>query len=226
MELYELGGTGGRRYSVYSWRTRMALAHKGLAFESRPVAVSDKAAIAFSGQERVPILKDGERVVHDSWKIAEYLEATYPDRPLFGGDIGRSVTRIINAWADRTLIPLLFPALMLENVTRLAASDATHIRAQLEKATGRPLEELAAGRAGAVKAFARSLDPVRATLRSQPYLCGAAPAYADYIVFSLLQWPRVTSPDPILPADDAVAAWFDRLLDAHGGIGRAEPAAT
>jgi hypothetical protein len=27
--LWELGGRNDRRYSVFSWRTRMALAHKG-----------------------------------------------------------------------------------------------------------------------------------------------------------------------------------------------------
>ena len=32
--LYELGGVNDRRYSLYSWRARMALAHKGLEVES------------------------------------------------------------------------------------------------------------------------------------------------------------------------------------------------
>ena len=35
--LYETEGPGGRYFSLFSWRTRMALAHKGLAFESHPV---------------------------------------------------------------------------------------------------------------------------------------------------------------------------------------------
>jgi hypothetical protein len=50
--LFELGAANGRRYSQFSWRTRMALAHKGLDFETVPVRVSDKAAIAFSRAER------------------------------------------------------------------------------------------------------------------------------------------------------------------------------
>ena len=78
--LWELGGKDGRRYSLFSWRTRMALRHKRLAFETVPVCMSDKAAIAFSGGKTVPIVKDGETVVRDSWKIAEYLEARYPTR--------------------------------------------------------------------------------------------------------------------------------------------------
>ena len=79
MVLYELGAPGDLRYSQFSWRARMALALKGADVEFRPVAVSDKAAIAFSGQDKVPILVDGDRVVSDSWAIAEYLEAAIAD---------------------------------------------------------------------------------------------------------------------------------------------------
>src|SRR5437899_10410845 len=87
--LWELKGKGERRYSLFSWRTRMALRHKGLAFESKPVAMSDKAAIAFSGGKTVQVIKDGETVVRDSWKIAEQLEERHPDTPaLFGTAIG------------------------------------------------------------------------------------------------------------------------------------------
>jgi hypothetical protein len=43
--LFELHGLADRRYSQFSWRTRLALAHKGLDVDYRPVQVSDKAAI-------------------------------------------------------------------------------------------------------------------------------------------------------------------------------------
>ena len=61
--LWELKGRDGRRYSLFSWRTKMALKHKGLTFESQPLLISDKAAIAFSGGKTVPVIKDGETVV-------------------------------------------------------------------------------------------------------------------------------------------------------------------
>ena len=38
----------------------MALAHKGLAVETIPWRFTDKAALAFSGQERVPVIRDGD----------------------------------------------------------------------------------------------------------------------------------------------------------------------
>ena len=75
--LYELGGRDDRRYSLYSWRARMALAHKGLEFEARAVCMSDKAAIAFSGGKTVPVVRDGESVVRDSWTVS-YTHLTLP----------------------------------------------------------------------------------------------------------------------------------------------------
>ncbi|MFQ5955614.1 MAG: glutathione S-transferase N-terminal domain-containing protein [Kiloniellales bacterium] len=83
--LYELVGRDDRRFSPHCWRSRMALAHKGLDAERVAVKLTDKDKIAFSGQKLVPMLTDGDRTVADSWAIACYLEDTYPDRPsLFG----------------------------------------------------------------------------------------------------------------------------------------------
>ncbi len=95
------GADPARRFSPYCWRARLALAHKGLEVETLPWRFTDKAAIADSGQDRVPVLRDEARVVSDSWRITEYLEDAYPDRPsLFGGPGGRALARFVNAWAD------------------------------------------------------------------------------------------------------------------------------
>ena len=57
-------------------------------------------------------------------------------------------------------------------------------------------------------------------LRAQPWLGGAAPSYADYILFGTLQWPRCISRFEMLAADDPVLAWQERALDLYGGLGR------
>ena len=71
-----------------------------------------------------------------------------------------------------------------------------------------------ASRDKAVAGFRKSLDPLRLTLRTQPFLGGAAANYADYIVFGAFQWARVVSPFKLLDEDDPVYAWRERLLDA------------
>src|SRR5262249_20698849 len=113
LELWELGGRDDCRFSTFSWRTRLALHHKGLAFAVHPVAASDQAAIAFTGQGKVPILKHDGQIIADSWAIACYLERTCPNAPsLFGGPVGESLTQVFNLWADRELVPALVPYLM------------------------------------------------------------------------------------------------------------------
>ena len=224
--LYELKGTGGRLYSLFSWRTRMALAHKGLQFDSQPVPMSDKAALAFSGGKTVPVLRDGEAVVRDSWRIAEYLEATYPDAPsLFGGSVGHGLCQTFNVWADRTLVPAMLPVVVADIFERVDPLDTDFFRAMMEGFLKTKLEDALAGRDKAIERLGRALESLRAALKRQPFVCGAEPAYADYIVFSVFQWARVMSPHQILAGDDPLLAWRERVLDLHSGFARNVPVA-
>lgn len=221
MVLYELGGLRDCRYSLFSWRTRLALAHKGLDVEHRPVRVSDKAAIAFSGQTKVPILVDGEKVVPDSWRIAEHLEGAHGGLSLFGGTTGRGLARFVNSWADRQVVPAVALVVAPFVVECVDEADAAHIRTTMEKAFGRTLETMRAERDERLAQFRRVLDPVRATLRTQPYLCGDAPAYADYVLFSAFQWARVVGADEVLAEDDqTMRTWRERVLDLFDGLAR------
>ena len=92
IKLYELVGTDpSRPFSPFCWRTRMALAHKGLSAETIPWCFTEKGAIAPHGSKKVPVLLDGDHAVVNSWTIANHLEDRYPDRPsLFGGEGGRA----------------------------------------------------------------------------------------------------------------------------------------
>ncbi len=220
--LYELtGAEDDRRFSPYCWRSRLALAHKGLAVETRPWRFTEKDAIAFSGQGKVPVLMDGARTIADSWAIAVYLEETYPDRPsLFGGAAGQAVTHFVNAWADRVLVRGIAPLIVADIFSVLHEKDRAYFRASREKAFGATLEAMGADRDSRVNDFRRTLDPLRATLRAQPFLAGAAPGYADYIVFGTFQWARCTSRFALLASDDPIAAWVETLLDAFDGLAR------
>ena len=220
IELWELGGKGGRRYSLFSWRTRMALAHKGLAFQSHPVCLSDKAAIAFSNGKTVPVIRDGETVVRDSWKIAEHLEARYPQSTLFGGDIGRGVTHAFNTWVDRALIAPMMQVVAPDIHERVDPADEPYFRAMAERIAGKTLEELRAGQDEALKRLGRGLEPMQALLKRQAYVCGEAPAYADYILFSIFQWARIMSPHELLGPEDPLSAWRERVLDLFDGFAR------
>lgn len=219
--LYELSGLEDRRYSQFSWRTRLALAHKRLTAEYRPVRISDKAAIAFSGQLNVPILVDGETTVVDSWRIAEYLEDNFTEAPsLFGGAVGMGLARFVNGWVDRQVVPGAVPLIVCDVVDCLDVADAAHLRAFMEKTFRTTFEEMREQREQKKPAWKRLLDPARTALKAQPFLSGAAPAYADYILFSVFQWARIVSTFELLEADDPMSSWRERMLDLFDGMAR------
>ena len=224
--LYELEGKDGRRYSLFSWRTRMALRHKALDFESVPVLMSDKAAIAFSGGKTVPILKDGETVVRDSWKIAEHLESRHPAAPtLFGGEIGRGVTQAFNTWVDRTIVPAMLRVIVADIHERVAREDEEYFRQTMEKVLRMTLEESRAARDASVVQLGKLLAPLQEAFKRQAFMGGAKPAYADYILFSPLQWARVMSPHELLGPEDHLCRWREQVLDLFDGFARNVPLA-
>jgi glutathione S-transferase len=225
LKLFELVGTdAGRPFSPFCWRTRMALAHKGLGAESIPWCFTEKQAIAPHGSEKVPVLIDGDTSIADSWAIANYLEDRFPDRPsLFGGEGGRAMARMINWWGDVAVVGGLFPLIVADIPAHLKPVDAAYFRQSREARFGKPLEEIVAARDTSVESFRRALDPLRLTLRTQLYLGGAAPNYADYIVFGAFQWARVVSPFKLLADNDPVYAWREKLLDAFDSMARNSP---
>jgi glutathione S-transferase len=222
--LFDLAGADpNRRFSPYCWRVRMALAHKGLEVETVPWRFTDKAAIAFSGQGRVPVLVDGDNAVFDSWSIAQYLEMTYPEAPpLFGNAM--PATRFINAWADRTMLPAVASLILLDVFNELHEQDRDYFRSSRERAFGRTLEAVTEGREQRVIGFRQLIEPIRTVLKSQPFLAGENPGYADYIPFGVLQWARTISPFRLLVEEDPVFAWREKLLDLYGGLARHVPA--
>jgi glutathione S-transferase len=224
--LYDLAAADPeRRFSPYCWRTKLALAHKGLAVETIPWRFTEKDVIAFSGQGRVPVLVDGERTVFDSWTIANYLEDAYPDAPsLFGGAGGRAVSRLVNNWADTALTGAVARVVLVDIFERIHEKDRAYFRESREQRFGKTLEQVVADREGNLKALRAALGPVRLTLNAQPYLGGESPLYADYIVFGHLQWARCISPVPLLADDDPIRDWRERILDAFDGFARRAPA--
>jgi glutathione S-transferase len=226
IRFYDLAGEDEtRRFSPYCWRARMSLKHKGLDFDTIPWRFTDKDAIAFSGQSLVPVLMDGDRTVHDSWSIAEYLEDQYPDTPsLFGGAEGKLYARFTKHWMETTLAPALMRILAKDILERVHPKDREYFRASREKRLGTTLEAYTATRDQGRELFRQALLPMRRIVAEQPFLSGAAPALPDYIVFGAFQWARGTSPYPLLAEGDPVGAWRERMLDLHDGYARAFPA--
>jgi glutathione S-transferase len=224
--LYDLAGAEpDRRFSPFCWRAKMALAHKGLAVETVPWRFTEKDKLPQPNAGRVPVIIDDGQVVHDSSTIAEYLETHYPDRPsLFGGESGKALTRFVQNWTETVLQPGLIGFVVLDIWRHSAPQDQAYFRRSREERFGTTLENVVKDREARLPAFRDGLTPLRRTVERQRFLAGDAPAYADYIVFGAFQWARAISDFALLAADDPVALWRGRLLDAFGGYARKSPA--
>ncbi|HTO30231.1 MAG TPA: glutathione S-transferase family protein [Pararhizobium sp.] len=227
-KLYALcGADRSRPFSPHVWKTALSLAHKGLDYETLPVGFTEIPTIENGATKMVPLLRDGDTLISDSFDIAVYLEKTYPDRPsLFGGPGGQAMARFIESWSQLTLHTALVKVVVLDIHDRLAPVDQAYFRSSREARFGTTLEAVVEKNAQAeLAAFAARLEPIRATLKRQPFIGGETPLFSDYILFGPLQWARITSPMAILAAGDPVTDWFERCLDLYDGIGRSVTAA-
>ena len=223
---YDLSGKEGRRFSPFCWRARMALAHKGLEKDAvvERIRFSDKDKLAFSGQKLVPVIVDGDRVVNDSFAIALYLEEAYPDAPpLFGGEAGIGMARVIDGWIGAQVFPMVAGMIVADIPKEIEEADLAYFWESREKRFGKPLEEVVAGREGRLDAFAKALTPARKAIEDRPFIAGSAPNYADYMLFGVFMWARGCSDFKLLAENDPLHAWRERLLDSFDGMPRSEP---
>src|SRR2546426_599753 len=92
----------------YCEKVRSVLRRMDLRFESVEIDPADRSAVkAVSGQEKVPVLADGDMVVHDSTRILRYLVRTYGGGRFLPDDAhSRGLMWILDDYVDEALIPL------------------------------------------------------------------------------------------------------------------------
>jgi glutathione S-transferase len=90
-------------FSTNVERVALALAHKGVEVEWIDVDPDDRSVVVrVSGQELVPVLVQGDRVLCDSPVILEYLEERFPERPLYPSEPARRAElRTFVDWFNR-----------------------------------------------------------------------------------------------------------------------------
>ena len=222
IKLYDLcAANADQRFSPACWKTRMALAHKGLDVETIPTLFSEIEAIEGGGQTTVPVIVDEGKIVRDSFKIALYLEETYSGHPsLFRGEGGLALSRFMHYWADAFLDAQIARMCIHDIHEKLHEKDKGYFRESREARYKQALEEAQDQSDEAVERFRESLHPLRLTLYKQPFIGGEAPHYADYCVFGSMQWARMVSDLVLVDAEDSVFQWFERCLDLFDGLGR------
>ena len=118
--------------STTTYRVRIALGLKELAWDNRPVHLvrdgGEQHADAYRSlnpQELVPALRHGDRVITQSLAIVEYLDEVYPDPPLLPTDPrGRARVRAIALAIACDVHPLGNLSVLQQLGDRFGADDA------------------------------------------------------------------------------------------------------
>lgn len=224
--LYDLAGADGRRFSPHCWRARLALAHKQISHRDTPKLFIGIPKIGQGQCTTLPAIQDGDTLMQDSWRIAEYLEETYPDAPsLFGGPAGKALTRFVQNYTETQLQMPIARMIIKDIHDILDPHDQDYFRESREARLGQSLEEVQMTRDEVLPQFQANLAPLRRQLSTQRFVAGDAPAYADYIVFSAFQWARCCSRFRILPDDASeLHEWLERMKGLFYGKPSEQPA--
>jgi len=182
-------------YSTNVERVALALAHKGLKVESISIDPGDRSLVRkVSGQDLVPVVEDGGKVVFDSMEIVRYLEERYPDKPLYPKDPARRAEMLI----------------FIDWFNRVWKRPPNEIDAEMEKQ--KPDASLIA-RLG--KAMSDALDLFEGMLGGRDYLMGEFSA-ADCAAFPFLRYASIP------PGEDDDERFHEILVD-YQPLGKNHP---
>jgi glutathione S-transferase len=209
--LYDLAGADdAQRFSPYCFRVKIALKRKDLAYDTEIVRLTEKDKLAFSQQPLLPVLRDGDHIISDSWKILQHLDAHYPTtKALFSAE-KTALHSFVRQWCEKTLHVGFFRIAAPFIHAALGPKDQAYFRETREKRLGQTLEAVAAEREKNLTTLHFLLEPLRGLLAEQDYLDGAAAGLADLLVLSAFLWVRSVLPFSLLQEGDPVLAWLTR----------------
>jgi len=215
IELYDLVGANDLRFSPFCWRTKAVLAYKQIPYMTVPIRFSDKDKLAFSDQDRVPVIKDNRAVVYDSWIIAEYFESKQPEPRLFPGLGLKEACRFFNLYVDRTVHTALFPVVVTDIFTHVDPADRDYFRKSREERLGMTLETAVAKRPEFRAKMRAVLGDLNLTIAGQDYFFGTL-TYADFCLFGTFKWITTVSNEPFLITTPALRVWWERMQTRLG----------
>jgi glutathione S-transferase len=225
--------------SPYSTKARAMCAYKRVPVRVRTENLVTRYAVLKrrTGHTMVPVLAAARFALHDSTRIARYLEEAHPDPPLHDPDprraaLGRLLEQLGDEWLVRVMLFVRWtdPETAAHSA-RLAGQDLAAGLPVLRQALARVVprflqprlrdvgvrEENRAALLGSLAALLEALEPV---LARSSFVLGARPTLADFGLYGPL-WQMRSDPAGarLLPGDgSAVARWLGSLDEiALGG---------
>lgn len=215
--LFELAGKDtSQRFSPHCWKSHLALNHKGIHFDSQPVQYHQYSEkLNFTDYSLLPVLKDGEKVITDSWDIACYLEEHYPGEPLFNNESEKQAAKSMNQYCDTTLAKLIRPLVLMDIFQLIADEDKAYFRESREKKLDMTLEQFSANASESLIQLKKELSNIEKTLERQPFLGGEAPRYTDICLLSMFMWVACVNDTPFLKDNNHLKKWYQCMLKKY-----------
>lgn len=212
--------------SPFCNKVRRCLSYKGLRYEVKDYnGLLARRAAALSSVGKLPVLDyDGERI-QDSGRIAAFLDARHPDRPLFPRDPQvLAKARIWDDWAGQSLYFYEIYFRMLDPVSLERGLDLICkgrpawerwvMRAVFKSRYPRKLGQQGLARmprAEVERQFFELLGALDALLAGRQWLAGAALSIADLaVVAQISEFVRTSDLAPRVLALAHLKAWLDR----------------
>jgi glutathione S-transferase len=215
------------RTSVCSVKVRLALAEKGVAFDSRILTLRgdqfEPEYLKLNPNAVVPTLVHVRNILVESTVIAHYVDEAFSGPPLMPAEpLARAKVRLIAKFIDEFIhaacVTLTFAT---ANRARLSQMTPDALAAELAKAPDPELAEIKRDVvthgldsplvAAALRRHVRLLDCIEAAVRDAPYIAGPLWSLADAALtpyvwrLANLKLARMWENRP------GVAAWYDRI---------------
>ena len=187
----------GPAMSTYVRTVRLACAEKGVAHAMEEVEFGSDAHRKLHPFGKVPIMRHGDFVLYESEAICRYVDRAFPGPPLQPTD-AKALARM-DHWLS-AIRDYVYPVMI---------EDLVWERLVVPMEGGQPNEDMIAA---AVPKMAEQLGIFERALKASPYLAGAEVSLADYMLFPIVVYLRVTAEgEAALAKARALLDWFRRM---------------
>ena len=199
------------RHSPFCLKVRMALAAKKLKYRTVEItpAIGQIDIFQKTGQRKLPVLFDNEKIIHNSSSIIRHLEKIQTDPKLIPVNPKESsLAQIIENWADTTLaksIKIVFLEELSKNPKLISSLFSNKISDSMQKPLFNIPTKIASQISGLInqkekESLKLNLENLSNLINQENFLIGDKLSIADISVashLSLLKFPKSSGEDLI-----------------------------
>ena len=217
------------RTSVCSIKARLALAEKGVSFDSKLLTLRgdqfDPAYMKLNPNAVVPTLVHDGRIIGESTVIMHYIDEVFPGTSLMPADPferskARMITKLMDEHVHMSCVTLTFAT---ANRAHLASMSPAEMEAELAKTPDPRRSEIKRQVvrlgldtpivADALRQQQKLHNQIEAAMQRGPYLAGVSYSLADAAATPYIWRLEKLKLAPMWEHQPGVAAWYERIRE-------------